>query len=247
MYKGDESFNANIEKLSDIVKTGAIKANIGCPILHIGNFESISRAEIESYSSIKNLIRKYKETQFQGKPLSIAVFGPPGSGKSFGVKEITKSILGNDTPFLEYNLSQYGDAQISSLFEAFHDIQDQTMNNKLPLVFFDEFDCLDLAWLKCFLMPMQDGEFLEHGRKRPLGKCIFVFAGGLLPSYDKFVEKTFEKLVHDSTNINSKKLPDFLSRIKGYVDITSVNPIYTSSYPNAKEQKDNLYIIKRAI
>ena len=247
MFRGSKSFLDNLDKLKEIVNNGAVKAHLNCPILRIGNLESAGRAEIEAYSSIKNLIRKYVNAPFQGRPLCIAVFGQPGSGKSFGVKEITKSILGRDASFLEFNLSQYEEAVPSALLEAFHDVQDQTMNGKVPLVFFDEFDSHNLKWLKCFLMPMQDGEFLEHGRKRPLGKCIFVFAGGIFHSYTKLIEK-INRNQATYAMATENKIPDFLSRIRGYIDILGINPEAQDEERKALPLPgDQLYIIKRAM
>lgn len=237
----EKAFVAPIDDLKQIVEFGAINAKLNCPILRIGALEAIGRSEIEAYAAIKNLIRKYVSSPFQGKPLSIAVFGQPGSGKSFGVKEIGRSIFGEEACSLEYNLSQYGEAQVSSLFEAFHDIQDRSISGSVPFVFFDEFDCHDLAWLKCFLMPMQDGEFLEHGRKRPLGKCIFIFAGGRFHSYQALIDEVIE------TKNDDKKVTDFLSRIKGYIDITGVNPERQKQNTSNVNTNSELYIIKRAM
>lgn len=247
MFKGNRSFLDNLDRLKQIVKGGAVNANLNCPILRIGDLESVGRSEIESYSSIKNLIYKYVNAPFQGRPLSIAVFGQPGSGKSFGVKEIAKNILGRDASFLEFNLSQYEAALPSALFEAFHDVQDQTMNGKIPLVFFDEFDSHKLAWPKCFLMPMQDGEFLEHGRRRPLGKCIFVFAGGIFHSYAKLMEEINGNKETNSASIENK-IPDFLSRIRGYIDILGINPeAKDADSKTTIGPSGQLYIIKRAM
>lgn len=247
MFNGNRSFLDNLERLKEIVEGGAVKANLNCPILRIGDLESVGRSEIESYSSIKNLIYKYVNAPFQGRPLSIAVFGQPGSGKSFGVKEIAKNILGRDASFLEFNLSQYEAALSSALFEAFHDVQDQTMNGKIPLVFFDEFDSHKLSWPKCFLMPMQDGEFLEHGRRRPLGKCIFVFAGGIFHSYAKLMEEINRNKETNNSSIENK-IPDFLSRIRGYIDILGINPeAKDSDSKTTMSPSDQLYIIKRAM
>ena len=250
MFHGDSSYLSNVEKLRKIVEDGAVNADLHCPIMRIGALEAVGRTEIEAYSAIKNLLRNYIGTPFQGKPLSIAVFGEPGSGKSFGVKEIAKSIMGGYTPFLEYNLSQYGKPQMNALYEIFHDIQDHTMEGKVPIVFFDEFDSNSLGWLKFFLMPMQDGKYIENGRARPIGKCILVFAGGIYHSYEKLRSIIIpdKKTNEPSLSAKENKVPDFLSRIKGYIDIAGVNPPETDKgAEDASLPIKSLFIIKRAM
>ena len=56
----------------------------------VGSYEglkTVDRNEIESYQSIKNLFSEFLNNPKVTRPLSIAVFGPPGSGKSFGVTQ----------------------------------------------------------------------------------------------------------------------------------------------------------------
>lgn len=66
------------------------------PIRTFGNLTLIERDEIEGLHSIRNLMRGYTERQERDEPLqrpiSLAVFGPPGSGKSFTVKQIASDI-----------------------------------------------------------------------------------------------------------------------------------------------------------
>lgn len=244
MFKNDTSFLANVDKLRRIVEQGAINANLDCPILKIGAFESIGRKEIEMYSSMKILINNYLNTPVQDKPLSIAVFGKPGSGKSTCVKEIVKSILGEDAPLLEYNLSQFEDIRASSLHKPFQDIRDWTVKNKVPLVFFDEFDSHELDWLKLFLMPMQDGEFSENGIGRPLGKCILVFAGGI--NYSLGALHTY--IAENEETARKKKVPDFLSRIQGHIDVLGINPNESDvASEEIRDNQDYKYVIRRAI
>ncbi|MBK8280227.1 MAG: hypothetical protein IPK94_09005 [Saprospiraceae bacterium] len=53
-------------------------------------FKTYDHEEIESFRSFNKLIKEYLMGN-ASKPLSVAVFGPPGSGKSFGVKQIAGS------------------------------------------------------------------------------------------------------------------------------------------------------------
>ena len=204
---------------------------IGC----FRNLRTFDRFEIESFSSIKNLIREYLDTPEIARPLSIAVFGPPGSGKSFGVTEVAKSVapgkLAEDP--LEFNLSQFKSTE--ELMAAFHIVRDVSLRGKIPLVFFDEFDCDfggKLGWLKNFLMPMQDGQFSDGRDIHPIGRAIFIFAGGTCHTFEEFCKKE-----NDLEFRNAKGI-DFVSRLRGYVNIKGPNPI---------DESDRFYMIRRAL
>jgi Cdc6-like AAA superfamily ATPase len=62
------------------------------PSLNLRKLFTVDRNEIESLRNIKKLIENYIEQKGPSIPLSIAVFGLPGSGKSFGVKELGKGV-----------------------------------------------------------------------------------------------------------------------------------------------------------
>jgi pantothenate kinase-related protein Tda10 len=62
----------------------------------VGKFKglrTVDRSEIESYQSIRNLMKEYIAKENPKTPLCMAVFGPPGSGKSFGVNQLPKAFL----------------------------------------------------------------------------------------------------------------------------------------------------------
>ena len=85
--------SVNLAEISyNIVKYGEKSALKYIPIAQFGQLKTVDRAEIEAYRSIKNLITEYVSTKSVVRPLSIAVFGTPGSGKSFGVTEVASSI-----------------------------------------------------------------------------------------------------------------------------------------------------------
>lgn len=205
------------ELCNEIVKKGP--SSVSAPYLRLGHLLTFDRTEIEQLRSIYHLFRLYISDTSITKPFSICVFGQPGSGKSFAVKQIAHSLKIKKEAILEFNLSQMSDSK--ELFSAFHQIRDAGLKGDLPLVFFDEFDTLmgnKLGWLKYFLAPMQDGEFRENAIAHFIGRAIFVFAGGSCESTQKFKDMQTEEDLKDC------KLPDFLSRIKGYIDINGPNP-----------------------
>lgn len=232
----------------------------GLPQLKLGKLITVDRWEIEAYQDIRNLIISYTKVE-NTRPLSIAVFGSPGSGKSFGVTEIAENIS-DKIEQLEFNVSQF--TSLSDLGVAFQKVRDTILRDKLPLVFFDEFDSdydgRSLGWIKSFLMPMQDGKFRDDSGEHPLGKCILVFAGGTASSFEEFTEPMnfIEQTRFDSTkgvwvhrtedpkgeqnklkqNFKNIKGPDFISRLRGTINVLG---------PNPKDDADKNYILRRAL
>jgi hypothetical protein len=192
----------------------------GVPIGRFGKLLTVDRREIEGYGSIRTLIREYAQQTRPKRPLSIAVFGPPGAGKSFGVSEVARAVLPDRVRPLTFNCSQLG--QPADLVAALHQVRDVALEGALPLVFWDEFDsALDgrpLGWLRYFLAPMQDGAFQEGQLVHPIGPAIFVFAGGTSERMAAFAAQT-------SDAFRLAKGPDFVSRLKGYVDVLGPNPV----------------------
>jgi len=239
----DKSPNNLAEIAYSIVKNGVQYALKSIPIAQFGNLRTVDRDEIESYRSIKNLMCEYISTTNSTRPLCIAVFGTPGSGKSFGVTEIAASIAPRLIKKLNFNLSQLSTPL--ELINAFHKVRDFCLEGKLPLVFFDEFDAgfeEKLGWLKYFLSPMQDGVFREGDSLHYIGKAIFVFAGGTSSTLKEFCgedigdEEDYKRFLID---FKGAKGPDFLSRLRGYVNILGPN--------QTNRQSDQLFIIRRAM
>lgn len=224
-----------------IVLEGPEKALEGVPFGVFGKLLTVDRREIEGFRSIRSLVGEYVGAR-TGKPLSISVFGPPGSGKSFGVAQLAESLLPGRIKKLTFNLSQFGSAQ--DLWCALHQVRDVSLTGKLPLVFWDEFDTAydgkPLGWLRYFLAPMQDGEFQEGQITHPIGEAVFVFAGGTAESLD-----SFSNSLDDEDQRRKAKLPDFISRLKGFVNILGPNPV--SERNGQDPSDDNFFVIRRAI
>lgn len=239
----DKSASDLAEIAFDIVKNGEKSALRFIPIAQFGKLKTVDKAEIEGYRSIKNLMGEYVGANNTLRPLSIAVFGTPGSGKSFGITEVASSIAPKLIVKLDYNLSQL--QSLADLISAFHRVRDISLEGKVPLVFFDEFDTAHdgkWGWLRHFLAPMQDGLFREGDSFHPIGKAIFVFAGGTSSTFAEFCgeniqdeaeHKQFLKLFQNA------KGPDFVSRLRGYVNILGPN--------QTDERWDQLFIIRRAM
>ena len=220
------------------VLTGKDESLERVPLGQFGNLVTLDRSEIESFNSIKNLVNEYLQSPSVKRPLCIGVFGPPGSGKSFGVTEVVKSIAPEIVPDkpLEFNLSQFN--ALEDLITSFHKVRDVALQGVVPLVFFDEFDSEfngeKLGWLKYFLAPMQDGLFRDGEVLHPLGKSIFIFAGGTRSTFEEFSAQ------ENSQSFRDAKGSDFISRLRGFINIKGPNPI------GGDMRKDRLSMIRRA-
>ncbi|MEX2162424.1 MAG: RyR domain-containing protein [Anaerolineales bacterium] len=236
-----DRYKENLERVAEqIVLEGPEVSLPDVPLGQFGNLLTVDRDEIESFRCLRSLVSEYHRLGQQKRPLSIAVFGSPGSGKSFGIIEVTNSVLPGQVEIRAFNLSQFNSTE--DLLAAFHQVRDIALGGKIPLVFWDEFDTtfeeMPLGWLRHFLVPMQDGRFQEGQINHPLGRCIFVFAGGTCGSMASFGGG------FNQDAFRAAKGPDFVSRLKGYVNILGPNPVDCGE---DKPTHDPYYLIRRAI
>lgn len=201
------------------------------PYLRIGKLFTYDRNEITQICDTYNVMKTYIRDRSRRAPLSICIFGRPGAGKSFSIKELVNFLDANPkgsqpvTEFQEFNVSQMESA--SDLAQALHKVRDIGLEEKMPVAFFDEFDCnypgddKRLGWLRFFLAPMQDGSFVEKGVQHRTGRAVFVFAGSGFSSMKDFIDMKYN---HDE-NIacDQSKHIDFISRIKGYINVSGPN------------------------
>jgi len=221
---------------TDVVRYGPKSKLRDVPLGRFGKLLTVDRQEIESLRSIGSLMTEYLAQKHPERPLSIAVFGPPGSGKSFGIKQLAQSVQPGEIEIREFNLSQF--RSFDGLLSAFHQVRDIGLSGKVPLIFWDEFDSdFDgvYGWLRYFLAPMQDGAFLQGDLPHPIGKAIFVFAGGTSSTLDGFGKNG------DEDQLRTAKVPDFLSRLKGYLNVLGPNPRTDADID------DPFYVLRRAI
>lgn len=241
-------------KAAEVVIHGVAAALGSVPKASYGRYKTVDREEIESINEVRRLILEYRHNPGDRRPLSLAVFGAPGSGKSFAIKEIGKEIFGKDKVPLEFNLTQLKSPD--DLHRAFHQVRDASIRHEIPLVFWDEFDTDGLKWLADFLAPMQDHEFFDGSHKHPFGKCIFVFAGATCGTFAEFkrwgrADDSRRPDEHDawSPGFRAVKGPDFVSRLRGFVNVKGPNPgsPHPGATPAERIEHDPAYVLRRAM
>lgn len=216
------------------------------PYLRMGKLISAGRDEMETLRSLHRILQAYRDTSSGKKPLSIGVFGTPGSGKSFSVEQLALAVFGNTDKgsyegWKEFNLSQFDKPE--DLIGAFHQVRDLVLQGLTPVVFWDEFDSREYKWLQYLLAPMQDGRFRQGQITHTLGKCVFIFAGGTAETFEDFGPKengdpTATEYREAARNFILAKGPDFKSRLDGYLNVLGPNQRLLPPDADGKREKD---------
>ncbi len=140
----------------------------GMPVETVGAWSSVDRAEIENMRSMRGIMAEYVDAYRAGRrvkrPLSVAVFGPPGAGKSFAVKQVATALLpgqlrGDRVQPLAV-LRRAASSRRPSTRPATPTLRSSCRScsgtSSTP-----PWRGVPLGWLRHFLAPMQDGEFVE--------------------------------------------------------------------------------------
>ena len=210
-------------ELVDITYNGKV---LNPPIINdwpnFGKLIPLSETECVQLETLRNLISCHARQKTPTRPLCIAVFGPPGSGKSFTVKEICNEVQ-RGTGFALI-LRTINLTQLNSTIELSSSVYTNLQENKkntMPVLFFDEFDSAysgtAYGWLSWFLSPMHYGHFIYKGKLIPINRAVLVFAGGTAATMGIFTNHINE------FHFRNAKGPDFLSRLRGYLDVPGPN------------------------
>ena len=212
------------------------KEKIKFPLERFGQWTVVDPDEIVNYRFIMMQMREYN-SRSQTSPLALAVFGPPGSGKTSGIKQVSIAAFGcesdEDLALIECNLSQFTSPE--QLATKLHDAQDMVLRGKTPIVFLDEFDSFfeknKYGWFKYLLSVLQAGVFKSGNSEYHLGKAIVVCAGGVNHSFRQF-NQLCEKDHVDHKDFCEVKGPDLISRLRGIIDIKGPNKAIDVTSPN---------------
>ena len=224
-------------------------------MFNVGHLRTTDPAEIGPVLTLQSVMDSYVSKENFQRPLCLGVFGPPGSGKSFAVKEVAR-VIGNkfeENPFdfFEFNLTQFASPdEINSSIDL---VRASVARGKVPITFWDEFDCRydghEFGYLRYFLPSMQDGVTYVHGTPYYIGRSIFVFAGGVKSCWqgmeDMISPDDPEKLQMSKT----LKIPDFMSRLRVVLDIDGIEiseQLLRDSASSAELDELRRILLKRA-
>lgn len=185
-----------------------------------GKLKFATRGELDAVERIEAMVRGYLAARNAKRPLSIAVFGAPGSGKSTSVKAIRDELGKKGITLVDYKLNLTQLSNTDELGQMVRNALNHDRGGAVPLVFFDEFDApkagTPLGWLSWFLAPMEDGEFFNGGGPFQMPPAVFIFAGGTAHRAADFGK-------HDPARFRAAKGPDFASRLRGFLDVVGPN------------------------
>jgi len=205
-----------------------------------GNFITYNEDFLNDLNSLGKLLTNYVAREKVKRPFNILLIAPPGSGKSFLVKQFTEAIPEKKSiRFEEYQVGTF--YSIDNLYEILRRIQSYNLEEKVPIVFFDEIGSeVDLLNIFPYLLaPMFDGKFYLGGNYSYLGKAILVFAisENIIQNntniitdtdqYKKWRDNIEENLENTKKEKNSKiyKFSDFLDRIDSNIFLPNRNLI----------------------
>ncbi|MEO8589210.1 MAG: AAA family ATPase, partial [Flavobacteriales bacterium] len=208
------------------VRTGVVGMLGAAPLVKFGKVLTADRGEIEQYRKLEQDVLSYLRAP--GKiPLSIGVFGPPGSGKTFGVKQVAKA-LGDRVEQMSFNFGPY--TKREQFVSDLHRIRDTALLGRTPFVLFDEFDSSvegeAYGWFRHFLEPVNEGVFLDAGFNHPVGPAVLLFTGGTCNSYADFVAKCNGGEPLDKARAEwarERKMPDMASRLVKHIDVKGIS------------------------
>ncbi|WP_417915216.1 AAA family ATPase [Candidatus Electronema sp. JM] len=224
-------------------------------IFKLGHLRTTDPAEIDPVITLHQVMDSYVSKETVLRPLCIGVFGPPGSGKSFAVKQVAGEIARHydNSPFVffEFNLTQF--ASPDEINAAIDPIRASVAQGKVPIAFWDEFDCRydghEFGYLRYFLPAMQDGVTYVQGIPYHIGRAIFVFAGGVKASWEGMERLLTPKKPKDLQLAKTLKIPDFMSRLRVVLDIDGIEvPEYLLKDSASQEELEELrrILLKRA-
>jgi hypothetical protein len=228
-----------LPKASDVVRPTLPTASTGFVPREIkpvfGDYVTCNSEFVDCLEAVRAQIDAYISKPSVKRPLNILIAAPPGSGKSFLIKQLIESIDYKPRNLTVAFEETYVAALETSaeLYGVFQRVQSLNLEGgKLPVVFFDEIDTAinGSKLFAKFLAPMWDGTFYIGKERFFIGRSIFFFAGSTLSREDASAEilsahNKMEPMSYNSyfsewkakfdqkNKHEGDKLPDFLDRI----------------------------------
>ena len=176
--------------------------------LLLGDYVTLDLQHAKDIESLLAAITEYAHDPTRRRPYNVVLQAEPGSGKSHFVECLAKKLSEQKVSDVTFDMSSIRDVED---FERPLEIRNLKVEDKLPLLFLDEFDSNPEKYP--LLLPLLWGGKLTFGhRELRLGKVIIVLAGS-----GAQVAKALKtaKNVKRKEGSASGKLIDLLSRING--------------------------------
>ena len=214
--KQKNQFTKAIEEISNSIVTDKSPKND----IDISEYYALSKKTLSKYvtldwqhrgdiNKIKESIKNYAQDSGRKRPWNIMMQAEPGSGKSHFIKSLAKDMINFDIKEVNFNMANL--QRIEDFVQPLDAVRNIKVNDKLPLLFLDEFDSNHNNY--SILLPLLwDGELQVGHRDLKVGKVVIILAGSgsnieNLMKASKGMQKGIET--------NGTKLVDLLSRING--------------------------------
>ncbi|MHC4462511.1 MAG: P-loop NTPase family protein [Planctomycetota bacterium] len=174
----------------------------------LGDYVTLDWQHALEIEKLKIDLWNYAEDESRQRPLNIMMLAEPGSGKSHFIKCLTKE-LGTQVGSVIFNMTAMRD--LDDLTMPLDKVRNLKVNDKLPLLFLDEFDSEESNYP--ILLPLLwDGELQVGHRDLKVGKAIIILAGS-----GAKIQRTIKasKGMREEISNGATKLADLLSRING--------------------------------
>ncbi len=116
----------------DLVEPFAISSQL------LGDYVTLDWPHYQAIRQTRNAISRYAEDRSRRRPLNIMMQAEPGSGKSHLVKCLAASITTHMAVAIDYNMASL--QSIEDLVQPLDAVRNVKVQDKLPILFLDEFD-----------------------------------------------------------------------------------------------------------
>jgi hypothetical protein len=187
----------------------------------IGKFATRNKEFKKHILEVAEAIIRYNDKLEPKRPLNILLAAPPGSGKSFLIKEIVNDINSKIKEKDKDKKLNFHEIYVPSMSDRgnvtqhLHTLCVIKENKLTPVIFFDEVDA-EINGQHIYpnlLAPMWDGTFAYEDKEHKLGKAILFFAGSSLS-----VEERSSKIIEDAQLLLDDKPLSYNIYYKRWVD-----------------------------
>lgn len=182
--------------------------------LALPGYATLAEDHTRDIFAAQSLISAYAEDRTRTRPLNFLLMASPGSGKSHFLNCISDSLQSHKVVAHSFNMASMVSADDLSL--PLDEVRNSKVEDKLPLLFLDEFDTAPNNY--GLLLPLLwDGGLSIRQRHLTLGKMIIVLAGSTAVLPQALANARSMRSAIPALDGANAKLLDLLSRINGAV------------------------------